>query len=302
MEAIVFEEFGGPEVLRFTEAEEPHAGPGQVRVRVMAAGVNALDHKIRNGWMEEQFPTPLPSTPGLEFAGIVDEVGEGVTGTAVGDEVLGWTATGAYAQYALSESYAPKPAGLDWADAAALPVATETAARVLDLLGVRDGETLLLHGAAGVVGSAAVQLATAAGVRVIGTSSPGNHDYLRELGAVPVTYGEGLVERVRALAPDGVDAVLDAAGRGALADSVVLRGGTTDRIVTIADPDAAKHGVTFSSGGSKAPERALAGHARLAADGRLRIRIDSSHPLRDAAKAQTLSEAGRARGKLVLTP
>ncbi|MFF3326616.1 NADP-dependent oxidoreductase [Streptomyces sp. NPDC002889] len=302
MEAIVFEEFGGPEVLRFTEIEEPHAGPGQVRVRVRATGVNQLDHKIRNGWLEGQFPTPLPATPGLEFAGIVDEVGEGVTGTAVGDEVLGWPVTGSYAQYALAEVFAPKPPGLDWADAAALPVATETAQRVLGLLGVRAGETLLLHGAAGAVGTAAVQLAVAAGVRVIGTSSPGNHDHLRELGAIPVAYGDGLIARVRESAPEGVDAVFDAVGRGVLPDSVALRGGTAERIVTIADPDAAAHGVTFSAGGTERPEVALAEHARLAAAGRLRIRIDGIHPLRDAAKVQALSETGHARGKLVLIP
>lgn len=213
MEAIVFEEFGGPEVLRLVETAKPQPGPGQVRVRVAAAGVNPLDHKIRNGWMQAVFPTPLPATPGAEFAGTVDALGEGVTDTAVGDEVLGWTATGAYAQYALSSAYAPKPAGLDWTAAAALPVATETAARVLALLGVRSGETLLVHGAAGVVGATAVQLAVAAGAEVVGTASPANHGYVRSLGATPVAYGEGLVGRVRAVAPRGVDAVFDAAGK-----------------------------------------------------------------------------------------
>ncbi|MET7715946.1 NADP-dependent oxidoreductase [Streptomyces sp. NPDC005407] len=302
MEAIVFEQFGGPEVLRLTEAEEPHAGPGQVRVRIKAAGVNPADYKIRYGWMQEVFPMSLPATPGLEFSGIVDEVGEGVTGAAVGDEVLGWTVTGAYAQYALAESFAPKPAELDWAAAAALPVATETAQRVLDLLGVQAGETLLLHGAAGAVGAAATQLAVAAGVTVIGTASTAGHDYLRELGATPVAYGDGLVARVREAAPQGVDAVFDAAGKGALPDSIELRGGTTDRIITIADPEAAAHGVTFSGGGTEAPETALAEHARLAANGRLRIPVVEVFPLQEAAKAQALSETGHVRGKLVVTP
>ncbi|MGI5401994.1 NADP-dependent oxidoreductase [Streptomyces sp. CA-135486] len=302
MEAIVFEEFGGPEVLRLAGTEEPHAGPGQVRVRIKAAGVNPLDYKIRYGWMQEVLPTPLPATPGLEFAGIVDEVGEGVTGAAVGDEVLGWTVTGAYAQYALAESFAAKPAELDWAEAAALPVATETARRVLDLLGVRAGETLLLHGAAGAVGAAATQFAVAAGVTVIGTASEARHDYLRELGATPVAYGDGLAERVRAAAPQGVDAVFDAAGKGVLPLSIELRGGTTERIVTIADPEAQAHGVTFSSGGTERPETALAGHARLAADGRLRIPVGEVFPLAEAAKAHALSETGHVRGKLVITP
>lgn len=225
-----------------------------------------------------------------------------MTAASVGDEVLGWTTTGAYAQYALAESFAPKPAGLDWADAAALPVATETAQRVLDLLGVRAGETLLLHGAAGAVGAAATQLAVAAGVTVIGTASPAGHDYLRELGATPVAYGDGPVARVRAAAPQGVDAVFDAAGKGALPDSIELRGGTTDRIITIADPEAAAHGVTFSAAGAEAPEIALAEHARMAANGKLRIPVVEVFPLEEAAKAQALSETGHVRGKLVVTP
>ncbi|MFI1394055.1 NADP-dependent oxidoreductase [Streptomyces sp. NPDC020681] len=302
MKAIVFEEFGGPEVLHLADTEKPQPGPGQVRVRVKAAAVNPMDYKIRHGWMQQVFPTPLPATPGIEFAGIVDELGEGVTQTAVGDEVLGWTVTGAYAQYALAESFAPKPQDLDFTEAAALPVATDTASRVLGMLGVRSGETLLLHGAAGAVGSAAVQLAVAAGVTVVGTASEASHAYLRELGAIPVTYGEGLVARVREVAPQGVDAVFDAAGRGALPASIELRGGTTDRIITIADPEAAAHGVTFSAGGGERPEARLADHAKLAAEGGLRVPVVEVLPLAQAAKAQSLSEAGHVRGKVLLTP
>ncbi|MFD4032820.1 NADP-dependent oxidoreductase [Streptomyces sp. NPDC058637] len=305
MEAIVYEEFGGPEVLRLTWVDDVHPGPGQIRVAVRAAGVNPVDHKIRNGWMEAAFPTPLPATPGSEFAGVVDETGEGVTGPAVGDEVLGRSVTGAYAAYVLADAgaVAPRPEGLGWEEAAALPVATATAARVLDELAVAEGDTLLLHGAAGAVGSAAVQLATARGATVVGTASPANHDYLRVLGAVPVAYGQGLVERVRAAVPQGVDAVFDAAGKGALADSVELRGGT-DRVVTIADADAAKYGVAFSAGGGASAyegER-LAEYAAMAAVGELRIPVAQTFALRDAARAQELSEAGHVRGKLVLLP
>ncbi|MGW6749426.1 NADP-dependent oxidoreductase [Streptomyces sp. NPDC055006] len=305
MEAIVFEEFGGPEVLRFKDdVAEPHAGPGHVRVKVAAVGVNPIEYKIRNGWMEQAFPTALPAVPGNEFAGTIDEVGEGVTGLSVGDEVLGWTETGAYAAYALAQAsaVAPRPTGLEPAEAATLPIAGETAQRVLDLLGVRSGETLLIHGAAGAVGSMGVQLAVALGATVIGTASPANHEYLRSIGAVPVAYGGGLVERVRAVAPQGVDAVFDAAGKGALAASVELRGGTPDRVVTIADPDAARYNVPFASGGSdraKARE-GLTHQAALAANGKLHISIAHTFPLRDAAKAQTLSESGHVRGKLVL--
>ncbi|MFJ2555564.1 MULTISPECIES: NADP-dependent oxidoreductase [unclassified Streptomyces] len=304
MRAVVFEEFGGPEVLHVQEVDEPHAGPGEVRVAVRAAGVNPVDYKIRHGWMEAAFPTQLPAVPGVEFAGIVDETGEGVTDFAVGDEVLGWSATGAYAPYALAGIVVAKPAGLSWDEAAALPVAGETALRVLDALGVRDGETLLLHGAAGSVGAVAAQLAVARGATVIGTASPANHDYVRSLGAVPVEYGDGLVERVRAAAPQGIDAVFDVSGKGALPASIELRGGTTDRIVTIADMAAQELGVTFSSGGTPPEEQraGLAENARLATEGALRVRIAGTFPLEEAAKAQEASEEGHAGGKLVITP
>ncbi|MGW2562620.1 NADP-dependent oxidoreductase [Streptomyces sp. NPDC001514] len=304
MEAIVYEEFGGPEVLRHTEVDKPEPGPGEVRVKVVAVGVNPLDHKRRYGWVEQFYPTTFPAIPGLEFAGIVDALGEGVTGTAVGDEVLGWTKTGAYAQYAIAGDIVPKPAALSWESAATLPVAGETAQRVLGALGLKQGETLLLHGAAGAVGSMAVQLAVALGATVVGTASPRNHDYLRALGAIPVAYGDGLVARVRAAAPQGVDAVFDAAGSGVLPASIELRGGTTDRIVTIADMNAADHGVPFSGGGTP-PEQVRAGlteHARLAAEGRLNIPVVETFVLADAAKAQELSEAGHVRGKLIIKP
>ncbi|MEU2577109.1 NADP-dependent oxidoreductase [Streptomyces anulatus] len=304
MEAIVYEEFGGPGVLHLERLDPPRPGPGQVRVAVRAAGVNPLDHKIRNGWMEGAFPTPLPTTPGAEFAGVVLEAGEGVTEFAPGDEVLGWSATGSYATEALAKaaSLARKPAGLSWEEAAALPVATDTASRVLDELALAEGETLLLHGAGGGVGSVAVQLAVARGATVIGTASPANHDYLRVLGAVPVAYGDGLVERVRELVPEGVDAVFDASGRGALPASIELRGGTTDRIVTIADGDAAELGVAFSSGGGGPSADHLGANARLAETGELRVEIAQVFPLADAASAHALSEGGHVRGKLVLLP
>ncbi|MFJ1649314.1 NADP-dependent oxidoreductase [Streptomyces sp. NPDC088258] len=304
MRATVFHEFGGPEVLRAEDVPEPHAGPGEIRVAVRAAGVNPMDWKIRRGWMEQLAPTPLPAVPGAEFAGVVDETGEGVTEFAVGDDVLGWSATGAYAPYALAGIVVAKPPALGWAEAAAIPVAGETAARVLDQLAVRDGETLLLHGAAGGVGALAVQLAVARGATVIGTASPANHDYVRSLGAVPVAYGDGLVDRVRAVAPGGVDAVFDAAGKGALPDSIELRGGSTDRIVTIADMDAGEHGVVFSSGGTSPEARraGLAENARLAAEGALRVQVARTFSLAEAAAAQELSEGGHPGGKLVITP
>ncbi|WP_330174387.1 NADP-dependent oxidoreductase [Streptomyces sp. NBC_01498] len=304
MQAIVFEEYGGPEVLQLRDIEQPEPGPGQIRASVRAAGVNPADVKIRKGWMQEVMPTEFPAVPGSEFSGVVHAVGDGVIGLSVGDEVLGWSVGGAYAQYTLADIVVPKPAGLSWDVAAALPVAGETARRVLDDLAVGAGDTLLVHGAAGSVGSMAVQLAVARGATVIGTASPANHDYVRLLGATPVAYGDGLVERVRAVTPKGVDAVFDTAGKGALPDSITLRGGTTDRVVTIADPTAAEHGVPFSGGGSTPEEKGsgLAEQARLATDGTLRVLVADTYPLAEAAHAQSASESGHTRGKLIIKP
>ena len=299
MKAIQFDRFGGTEVLHEADVEVPQPGPGQVRVRVMAAGVNALDGKIRSGALQAMFPTPLPVIPGHEVAGVVDALGEGVTDMRVGDEVVGWSDTGAFAQYALASTVAPKPVNLDWQRAVALPVASETAERALNLLGIARGETLLIHGAAGGVGTIAVQLAVARGARVIGTAGADNQDYVASLGATATMYGDGLVERVRALAPDGIDAVLDVAGKGALEDSITLRGGT-DRIVTLADFRADQLGVTFSKGGRERSADRLAALAQDAATGTLVITV-TAYPLSQAATAQQVSDSGHVRGKLVLT-
>lgn len=295
MRAVVLTRFGGPEELRLSEVDVPEPGPGQVRVRVRAAGVNPFDGKVRAGL----FGGELPSVLGLEAAGEVDAVGADVTGVAVGDAVFGFTDAGAYAEQALLSTFARKPEALTWEHAVALPVAGETADRVLRLLGVTAGETLLVHGAAGAVGTIAVQLAVAAGARVIGTAGPDNQEHVAALGATPTTYGPGLVERVRALAPDGVDAVFDVAGKGALPDSVELRGGT-DRIVTIADPSAAELGITFSGAAERDAGR-LAELADLAARGRLVTAVAATFPLADVVEAHRVSDAGHARGKLVLT-
>lgn len=302
MKAITYDRFGTAEVLHSTELDIPHPGPGQVRVRVRAVGVNPVDGKIRSGNMEAIFPTPLPAVPGGEIAGLVDAVGEGVDDLKPGEAVLGWSATGAYAEYALADAttLAPKPAGLDWTHAAALPVATDAAERVLDALAVTAGETLLIHGASGAVGTITVQLAVARGARVIGTASAGNQDYLASLGASPLVYGAGLVERVRELAPDGVDAVFDAAGKDALEDSIVLRCGV-DRIVTIADFRARELGVAFEQGPQRQSGTRLAQLAELAAAGRLVTTISAVYPLEEAAEAHRVSDAGHSRGKLVLT-
>jgi NADPH:quinone reductase-like Zn-dependent oxidoreductase len=224
--------FGGPEVLEIADLPDPHAGPGQIRVAVHAAGVNPTDCKRRRGLLGGE----LPQTTGSEVAGVVDQIGEGVTDAAVGDRVFGFSeeGTGGAAELALLSAYAPIPPSLGFAEAAALPVAIEVATRTLDALGVGAGSTLLVNGAAGGIGSAAVQLAAERGARVIGIDSPARLDYLRSLGAEPVAYGEGLVERVRVLAPDGVDTALDIAGNGVLPELIELAG-SPGHVVTIAD-------------------------------------------------------------------
>jgi NADPH:quinone reductase-like Zn-dependent oxidoreductase len=270
MKSVVIDEFGGPGVLHVADRELPEPGAGQVRVRVRAAGVNGIDGTIRSGAAQQMFPTELPAVLGIEVAGTI----------------------------ALATTVAPKPAELGWTEAASLPVAAETALRVLRLLEVTQGDTLLIHGAAGGVGTVAVQLAVARGATVIGTASEANHDHLRELGAIPMLYGDGLVERVRAAAPDGVDAVFDAAGRGALPDSIELRGGTS-RIVTIADPAAFGLGIPFS-GDAARDAGDLAEVARQAADGRLRVTVAETYPLEEARAAHEAVATGHGRGKVVL--
>ncbi|MFI7273304.1 NADP-dependent oxidoreductase [Streptomyces sp. NPDC049879] len=297
MKAARFRRFGGPEVLEIADLPEPHPGPGEVRIAVRAAGVNASDWKKRQGLMDEE----LPQTLGYEAAGVVDEVGEGVTDAAVGDRVFGFCAEGAaQAEYAVLSSYAPIPPSLGFPAAAALPAAVETATRALDQLGVRNGSTLLVNGASGSVGSAAVQLAAARGARVIGTASPANHDHLRALGAEPVAYGPGLAERVRALVPDGVDLALDVAGSGVLPELIGLAGGP-GHVVTLADfAGAREHGVTFSRGDTGRALHALASIGELVEAGRFTLRVAGTFPLTEIAEAHRAGEEGHVKGKLVL--
>jgi len=300
MKTMQFDRFGGPEVLHAAEAPEPHAGHGQVRVRVRAIGVNPYDAAVRSGAMEAVFRTPLPAVPGIELAGIVDEASAGVSDIAVGDEIFGLANAGAYAELAVTSLVARKPKGLSWEQAASLAVAGETVARVLDALAVQRGETLLVHGGAGVVGGVAVQLARLRGARVIATGSAANQALLASLGATPVVYGDGLLARVRALGMP-VDAVFDAAGKGALPDSIELRGGKT-RIVTIADPAAHQLGIPFSAGtpemGNVAALRTI---AELTASGKVKVAVAQVLPLLEAARAHALVEKSHAPGKIVLT-
>jgi len=302
MRAVTFTEYGGPEVLRVAEAEDPHAGAGQVRIAVRASGVNPIDWKARSGMLREVMPVEFPVLDGREAAGVVDEVGEGVEGVSAGDEVFGFTVAGAAAEYAVLDAFARKPAGLSWEEAAGLPVAVETSVRVFNVLGgLGEGQTIVINGAAGGVGTAAVQLARARGARVIGTASEGNHEFLRSLGAEATTYGEGMAERIRALAPDGVDLALDTAGKGAIPDLIEL---TADpaKVATIADFTAAELGAKVTGGGDGRAPGALEEAAALIEKGEFSLPVAQAFPFDRAGDAHRTSEGGHVRGKLVLVP
>ena len=298
MKALQFHTYGGPEVLTVEEAPEPHPGPGQIRIRVRASSVNRIDGKIRAGSMGSGRPLSGVYL-GFDAAGVVDEVGEGVSGVAVGDDVFG-LGKATHAELAVLSSWAAKPASVDWAVAAAAGVATETAIRGLDLLGVGAGSTVFVDGGAGGVGAVAVQVAVSRGATVIASAGEDNQGYLAEIRATPVRYGDGLADRVRAVAPDGVDAVFDVAGKTAPAvlTSLVPE---PSRVVTIANFDPGDSGIRLTTGGAGDPAAALAEAARLLESNGLVIKVQT-FPLERASEAFAISESGHVRGKLVLLP
>lgn len=301
MKAVQFAGYGGPDVLKVVDVEEPHARAGQIRITVRAAGVNAIDWKIRSGALAAVMPVGLPAGVGMDASGVVDEVGDGVEGVTVGDEVFGTATTGAAAQYAVLAEWAKKPERLSFEEAAGYPMSTETARRALSLLPLEPGHTLLVNGAAGGVGLAAVQFALADGATVIGTASEGNHDYLRSLGAIPTTYGPGLVGRVRELAPHGVDVAFDAVGSGVLPELIELTG-SAGKVITIADSRAAEYGVRFTGGRGPghAPE-ARAEAAALFEQGKFRLPVAETFSLENVGAAQAKSEQGHVLGKFIVT-
>ncbi|TLQ46854.1 NADP-dependent oxidoreductase [Streptomyces marianii] len=307
MKAISYRRYGGPEVLECGELPMPKLGPDSVLVKVRAAAVNPVDWKCREGHLDPVLDAVFPVVPGWDLSGVVVRPGVSVPEFSEGEEVIGYVredflSRGTFAEYVAApvRTLARKPRNLSFEEAAGLPLAGLTAYQVITqgLGGVTHGDTVLVHAAAGGVGSIAVQLARHFGARVIGTGSEPSHEYLRDLGAEPVAYGEGLAERVRALAPDGVSAVFDCVGGEALAQSAPLlaEGG---RIASIAD-----HAVTGLGGRYVfvRPNTAdLYRLSELAEEEVVSVHVARVLPLERTAEAHRLSQEGHTRGKIVVT-
>ncbi|MDQ2785639.1 MAG: NADP-dependent oxidoreductase [Chloroflexota bacterium] len=304
--AVIYETFGGPEVLELREVPEPHAGPGEVRVRVSATGLNPMDWFFSS--MPEvaaQFGITVPSGFGSDFAGVVDEVG-GTTGFAMGDRVYGSALGRATADFVVvkTPTEAPEmlfhtPDGISDEVASTLPVPGLTAAAALAAIGLRSGDTVLIGGAAGGVGVFAVQLAKLAGATVIGTASQGTFEFLRQLGAEPVAYGAALADRVRTLAPDGVSAATDLFGTET-AEAALALGVSPERISTIAAGPNPPGGVR-ATGGSDAQPDALDRITNAILAGKITVPIAGTFPIEQIRDAVTLQAGRHAHGKIVIT-
>jgi NADPH:quinone reductase-like Zn-dependent oxidoreductase len=301
MRALQFTAYGGPEVLTLGDAPIPHAGPGQIRIAVRAASVNPVDWKLLAGAMSGGQPLAGPGYLGYDAVGVVDQVGEGVAGVSAGEDAFG-LGQNAQAEFAVLDSWAAKPPSVDWAVAAAAGVAGETSERGLRLLGVQAGDTIFVDGGAGGVGAVAVQMAVARGARVIASAGQANQDYLREIGAIPVLYGDGVADRVRAAAGGRVDAVFDVAGKTPVEELISLVS-EPSRALSIANFAAGQAGarVTGGSADDSKPMEALAEVAELLAQNKLVIKVQT-FPFDRAAEAYRVSLGGHVRGKLVLIP
>jgi NADPH:quinone reductase-like Zn-dependent oxidoreductase len=303
--AVRFDEYGGIDVLKVVDVERPVPGPGQVLVRVRAAAVNPGEAYVREGRMHERWPATFPSGQGSDLAGVVEEVGEGVDEFGPGDEVLGYTdarASQAELVVANAGDLARRPSGVPWEVAGSLHVAGTTAYAAVRAVALREGDTVVVAGAAGGVGSIAVQLAANAGATVIGLASEANHEWLRGHGVIPVAYGEGAAERIRAASGGKVDAFIDTFGDGYVELAIEL-GVEPGRIDTIIDWDAAeKYGVRTDGNSAGASAEVLAELAAMVADGRLEIPIAKVYPLTEVREAYRQVERRHTRGKIVLVP
>jgi len=303
--AVRFDEYGGIDVLQVVDVEDPVAGPGQLLIRVKAAGINPGETKIRRGMLHERWPATFPSGQGSDLAGVVEAVGEGVDGFRAGDEVIGFTdsrASQAELVVIDATNATSKPAGVPWEVAGGLFVAGATAYAAVRAVGAGSGDTVVIAGAAGGVGSIAVQLAVRAGATVIGLASESNHEWLRAHGVTPVTYGDGVADRIRAAAPDGVDAFIDTVGPPYVELALDL-GVAPGRIDTIADFEAVgKHGVKAEGNAAGASAQTLAELAALIDQGALEIPVAATYPLDQVRDAYSELERNHTRGKIVLTP
>ncbi|GAA2870250.1 NADP-dependent oxidoreductase [Paenarthrobacter ilicis] len=304
MKAITYSEYGNPHVLELTDQPMPKVGPGMVLVKIKATSVNPVDWKIMGGYLDPLMDIQFPAIPGWDVAGVVESVGIDSHQFKPGDEVISYARKdyvhgGSFAEYiALPERVlARKPTTLDWNESAGLPLTGLTAFQVLSRLDVKSGETLLIHGGSGGVGSLAIQIASARGVKVIATASEKNHEFLRSLGAEPITYGDGLAERVKAMEPDGVDIVADFAGGSLEATLAVLKEG--GRHASIADGEVEKHGGTWmwvTPVGTELQEL-----ADLVDQENFQVEVAQTFPLAQAAEAFRLNMEGHTRGKVVVT-
>jgi NADPH:quinone reductase len=311
---VVAAAYGGPEVLEIIEVPAGAPGPGQALVEVKAAGVNPIDYKQYSGAFGAD-PARLPMRLGFEVSGVVTEVGPDAIGPAgpvsAGDEVIGYRVDGGYASELIvpAGSLTPKPASLDWAPAAGLMLTGATAWHCLAATDVTGGDTVLIHGGSGGVGTVAVQLAVGRGATVIATASPARHEFLRELGAIPVTYGAGLADRVRAAAPGGVDVAIDMIGTEEAIDVSRELVADHDRIVTIVASARSRETGTRALGGGPGADPGTATRqaarpelARLVGEGSLRVFVSETFPLADAAQAHRAISTKHAFGKIVLVP
>lgn len=303
--AVRFGEYGDVDVLEVVDVERPVPGPGQALVRVRAAGVNPGESVIRRGLVHDRWPATFPSGQGSDLAGVVDELAAGVAGVAVGDEVIGFTHERAsHAELVVVDAahLVPKPAGVSWEVAGSLFVAGTTAWAAVQAVAPREGETVVVSGAAGGVGSIAVQLAAAGGAAVVGLASEAHHGWLRDHGVVPVSYGDGVAGRVRGAAGGRVDAWVDTFGDGYV-DLAIGLGVAPDRIDTIIDWAAAgRHGTKTDGNMVGARPEVLAELARLVDEGRLEVPIAGSYPLADVREAVRQVERRHTLGKIVLVP
>ncbi len=304
--AVRFDQYGDVDVLNVVEVERPVPGPAEVLVGVKAAGINPGEASIRQGLLHERWPATFPSGEGTDLAGVVEEVGPGVDSVAVGDEVIGFTESRAsHAELVVvpADQLTPKPAGVSWEAAGGLFVAGVTAYAAVRAVGASESDTVVVSGAAGGVGSLAVQLAVNAGATVIGLASESNHQWLRDHGVIPVSYGEGVADRIREAAGGRVDAFIDTFGGGYVQLAVEELGVAPDRVDTIIDWDAAqKYGVKMEGSAAAASAEVLAELAKLVDEGKLEVPIANVYPLEQVRDAFTELERRHARGKIVLRP